>query len=932
MLKYIRYQTCADQNLQRKNEESESVKISRRYKHNMAAFSRTIPSVLPLIASHDPENLSIFVTNAKQINIVNYGTGKTWYSETPEQDMQAEVSAFLASSPYFDLRHGSESEHWLTQPISEQVETVIMFGLGLGYQLQYLIEQIDIKYLIIYEPSLDVVHCSLQAADWHHILQMAEEKGTQLFLQLGNDGSSLPEDFAELLPLLNDDKVFVYRHYFHPIMDEVIRFAFCHSNQYKQLTNKNHVFSPDYSLYNYIAEHNQSVLGNYTPERLNNSDLFEQNLLTLKEYYPQVFSVISDYSPVSWYLVKDGKNQANLLHKKRNALFYDNLESESNSLVSDFESNPLKDDVVLGQQVSNKLGHYIHFQAVQKVQTELQNIITSDTVLPEHVESIIIFGIGLGVHIESLCDGHEISNLYICEPNLDFFLASLHVVDWSKIIRRADQAGQRIYFNLGGDGADYFSDLMAQFYQVGAYSIANTYLLSSYFDAEMHQSISTLRSELSIVLALGEYFDHARYGIAHTYFNLKYRCRFLKLGSEDYDNEPLLSKPLFIVGNGPSLDDSIDYLQHYRDQVILISCGTALKSLHSKKITPDFHAEIEQNKATFHWISQVNDAEYLKSIRLLSINGIHPDTASLFKEVLLCFKSGEPATVLFQPEITKAGYKTKSLSYAYPTVSNLAVNFALMAGFKYIYLFGIDLGYTDINYHHSKLSAYYKTDGSQIYDYKSAHGDGIAAEGNFLPLVYTKREFDVSRKLIEKALMQYSCKVEVYNCSNGVKITGAIPLHPECILLNEPNVSPADIEHFIKNAFFDDLSKFSDEIFSSMDTLELSEAVFRWLEYFDTPVCSIEDARRFIDEQWIFFRSKISNRNSLIFFLFSGTSNYFSSVLTKILASSHESESTCLHSFNIARKIWRDCIQQAHDSFIEQPLELDNVDVSHLFK
>ncbi|MEE2001197.1 MULTISPECIES: 6-hydroxymethylpterin diphosphokinase MptE-like protein [Alkalimonas] len=921
-----------DEDKQKAIEKSVSVEIQQRYKQNISAFNHYIPTIPQLIASHTSQRFSIFGTLAEQINMVDFSTGRTWYGTTPKQEMRDEVRSFLAAAPYLDFHSNALNDHWPTEPLQHQAEAIVMFGLGLGYQLEYLLEQLELKYLVVYEPSLDVVQCSLQAVDWLRILQVAEKSGTQLFLQFDNDGSTLPEDLAELIPLLSGDKVYIYRHYFHPVMDEVMHFAFGHSAQPDHLTNKYQVFLPDTALFNNLPEHNHSNLGNFASSDYTNPSLLEKNLAALEEYYPHVFKEISSYKAINWRLVKDDRDQTNLLHCRRNALFYDDAKQESEFLVDAFEKNPFRDDVILGQKVTKKLSHYIHFTAVEKAQPVIRNIMTGSSALPDDIESMIIFGIGLGLHIEQLCDSHSITNLYVCEPNLDFFLASLHVIDWSDIIQKADISNRRIYFNLGGDGSNYFYDLMAQFYQVGAYSIANTYLLSSYFDPDMQKSISNLRSELRVVLALGEYYDHARYGISHTYNSLKQHHKFLKFHADDYSRASLLTKPVFIIGNGPSLDDAIEYIQLYRQQVILISCGTALKSLHSRGIKPDFHAEIEQNKSTFYWISQVNDPEYLKSIRLISVNGIHPDTAALFKDVLLCFKSGESSTLLFQSTIEKGGYKIMPLSYAYPTVSNLVVNFVLQAGFRYLYLFGVDLGYADLNYHHSKLSSYYKSDGTELYNYKETHGGGMPVKGNFLPYVFTKPEFDVSRKLIEQAIAKTSNKIEVYNCSNGVAIDGAVPLRYESILLGTDFVRDTEIEDFIANAFFADLSPFADSVFSSIDTLSLSESVFEWLAFFEQPIESLEDARRFVEEQWRFLRSKIPDRKNLIFYLFYGSANYFSGVLTKILASASSDEAECLQAFKTICTIWQESILQGHDSFLEQPLKFDDVDVSHYFQ
>ncbi len=52
-----------------------------------------------------------------------------------------------------------------------------------------------------------------------------------------------------------------------------------------------------------------------------------------------------------------------------------------------------------------------------------------------------------------------------------------------------------------------------------------------------------------------------------------------------------------VVGTGPSLNKSLDYLKAIQDKVIIFSCDTAMKILLSHGITPDFVASIERDGA-----------------------------------------------------------------------------------------------------------------------------------------------------------------------------------------------------------------------------------------------------------------------------------------------------------------------------------------------
>ncbi|MCC5853789.1 MAG: motility associated factor glycosyltransferase family protein [Alkalimonas sp.] len=934
MLKYINYQLQDDSELQEQLERNAASQINKTLSANMAAFRHYIPSVIEIVEQNQVQQYSLFCNKHEALNIVDFATGRVLYGEHPKEEIRQEVASFLLSAPYFEIEGSSTDEdRWLTEPVPASIETLIMFGMGFGYQLTELLQQVRIKYLIVYEPSVDMLFCSLQAHDWLELFELAAALNTQIFLQLGNDGSSLPADLAELSAVTTQSKCYLYRHYFHPVMDKVINFAQQNSGNAAVLTSSQQHFMPYDHLYDFISERNPNVLGNSLPDAATLDDaLYQRNMAALAQYYPKVHQAIEQHQAKQWQLVKVHE-QVNLYHSERRALFYQDTEAESTALVDYFVHHPFKDDIILGQKVSGKLKHYIHFTHVSQVEPLINRQLSQQTVLPDEVGSLIVFGVGLGRHIEQLVKQRHIKNLYICEPNLDFFAASLWVTDWAGILSEADEAESRIYLNLGGDGSSYFYDLMAQFYQVGAYSIADTYMLSSYFNPRMQQAISDLRAELKVVLALGEYFDHARYGVAHTYNSLKQKHNWLKYDNRSYKQLPAMELPVFVVGNGPSLDDSIDTLKQYQGRAIIISCGTALRSLHKHGIQPDFHAEVEQNRATYFWVNQVDDPDYLKGINLLSVNGIHPDTASLFKDVFLCFKDGESSTFWFQKGLEKRGVKIASLSYAYPTVTNLVMNYILRLGSKVIYLFGVDLGFIDVRYHHSKSSAYYRDDGSEIYDYQKAHGGGIPAAGNFIPWVFTKREFDVSRKLMEQAISKAGRKVEVYNCSNGVAIKGAVPLHQENILLdNQLGEKEGALKELLDKAFYQVDPTFADDIYTEIDLEAFETTLSEWFELFEVEVIDRESAQQFVETQWKLLRESTSNSKDPTFTLLYGSTNYFGGVLTKLVSSISDEHSDVLDIFNRVRELWCRYLKQAYHEYITEPLKFDDVNVQVLFK
>jgi len=935
MLKFIQYQIEDDTEAQQALEKQVSAGIAKNINRNIAAFREHIPSLVDIINSHQIQQYSLFCTKEQQLNIVDFSTGRAFYGANPQQDVGEELAEYFKAASYFSLSE-ADGLTWRRRPLPNRVDVMLVFGMGLGYHLTELISNCRIRFLVVYEPNLDMLMCSVQTHDWSMLLDTARVLGTHIFIQAGSDASGITGELAELLQFdQNLTDIYVYRHQFHPVMDDVINYLMENSGNPDKLLVAKPLFEGFNNALDYVPERASNTNFHYVEKPFNREicqDFFDKNMKSLKSYYTEIWEVMKNYSPSCWYLVEDGSGKANLYNRKRKALLYSDFEFESEALTEYFINNPFRDDVVLGMKNFGKLWSYLHFRFIDWLSPIMEHTLNKKCVLPDSVDSLIVFGLGLSRHVEKLLENRVVTNLYICEPNLDFFYASLFVVDWSDIFKKVSQSNCRLYINLGGDGSNYFYDLMAQFYQVGAYSIADTYMWTSYYNVNLQQSLRDLRAELKVVLALGEYYDHSRFGIAHTYHSLENKNKFMK-ESFVRINSVTKTAPVFVVGNGPSIDECFDFLKRYRENVILVSCGTVLRALHKCGIRPDFHAEIEQNRATYDWVTQVDDNDYLKSIRLISVNGIHPDTAALFKETLICFKDGEASTYVFKNGLSKLKYETSSLSYAYPTVTNMAMNFMLRWGFSNFYLFGIDLGYVDIRKHHSVQSSYYDSSGEDIYNYQAFHGAGVAVQGNFLSQVYTKPEFDVSRKLLQHVLKHTAHEVHVYNCSNGSKIFGATPLLPENILLDEANlISEFQLSELISETFYDDFVGLGKVIYGKYNPDLLFDGMTEWLSLIESDVSSKDEAKIVIKNQWALISGKAISEDNLMFMLMHGSANYVSAIMSKVASNIKSDNDDFVKAFNYILKYLRIYVEWARDRYRDQPLALDQISVVELFE
>ncbi|NKX20187.1 motility associated factor glycosyltransferase family protein [Alteromonadaceae bacterium A_SAG2] len=937
MLKNIRLHIDKNEEKQTQVEKLNAAYIETQYKANLLAFRTYIPSLVEQISAIQNENVSIFCNKKGQFNIVDYGVGRTLYGLDPVGEIQQQYNNLAnrairvalnsqGNTQYSDAESNEDDLGALSDALSisgyecreelpQRIETLVVLGIGLGLHIGELVKNHSIENLVVYEPELQYFKCSVFCNKWDEILRLANENGVRLFFQLGKDGRNIVNDIEELNVHFSLSQFHVYKHYNIPVFDSIEKA--CIQGNWARLKREGLNFNLSQTPVDYVPRWTQSIdIDRYQDPGEAAQLRRKQNLEAFKKYFPAIYKTFKNYKAEVWVPVEGANGEINVLKKSNLVSWYGvSPRQECNLNFENFSEQPNKDGLILGYK-GKKLKKYLHYQFVNRTEKLLKQVEQEEGTLPETLKSLILFGIGVGYQIETMLETHNVEKLFICEPNKDFFHASLYAIKWDEILADIDENEGRLYINIGDDGTNLFKDLLNQFYSIGPYILANTYFYQSYYNSVLVSSIAQLREQLQVVISMGEYFDHARYGIAQTMEMLNRGAPCLRKNPAQYLSFEDKEVPVFIVGNGPSLDSSIEVIKEWREQALVVSCGTALSSLFRQGVTPDFHIEIEQNRSTFDWCCRVNDFEYLSQISLISVNGIHPDTCNLFKDTFIAFKDGESSTVSALEILGRNNYE--ELQFAFPTVSNLAINLFSKMGMKQLYLFGVDLGFYNQKKHHSEHSTYY-IEGKEVYDYEATNNTSIVIPGNFRKTVFTKYEFKLSKAIIEQSLM--SVDLSCFNCSDGAKIMGATPLLPQLVLLSSSKQQRDDALNAIKRIAFTKAHlptnysemferKFSSEVLKQ----ELSTLIERSEQEFD----SVEEVENFIQFQKEILFNSYKSGCSLLFYLLYGTVNYANALFSRLL-----STKSPVSLFRQANTDWTKLLKQISDSYFSDSNAFD---------
>lgn len=379
--------------------------------------------------------------------------------------------------------------------------------------------------------------------------------------------------------------------------------------------------------------------------------------------------------------------------------------------------------------------------------------------------------------------------------------------------------------------------------------------------------------------------------------NLQERTPFLL---RQRDTRLARDVPVFVVGNGPSLDQSIEFIRAHAEQAIIIACGTAVSALHKAGIRPDIYVAVERTKSSADFLSILNADDFLKDAVFLSVDVIHPECKRFFRRSALAFKPNEPMFGLLYNQLGDA-FVFDSIEYSNPFVGNTGLNYAALLGFKQVYLFGIDNGYKDAGKHHSTLSLYY--DEKQETKVKNHTVGTFPARGNFGGEVRINHLFGLSIHNMASVLRDYP-DLHCRNCSDGAFIEGAEPIRVDELVLSAPALDKIQLLDSLLDSCFRPFDVDSLDFSAALnvpffnDLLDKMRSDWRDVERAQDAIMSLMQRHH---DYLIYL---LLSRESHIYRVLIGSINYFyANLISLILASLDEPSTVLVERLNTALDI-----------------------------
>ncbi|WP_108649702.1 motility associated factor glycosyltransferase family protein [Dongshaea marina] len=504
---------------------------------------------------------------------------------------------------------------------------------------------------------------------------------------------------------------------------------------------------------------------------------FVKNLAVLKKHMPPLFELYKDFEPQKTFLTFDHNDELNLV-SDGGLVYEDRAQQQSCEQAELYLKRPMRSRY-LPTYEEEGFEHYLHIQLMEELFSRREEEIGfpaaeefNEFDTHKLIDFLCMIGSGLGYHIQRIFDSVDVNYFFLYEPDPECFYACLHVIDWQKIIEHCNARGGTVTVTVGGSKFSFMNNVHSCLSQRGTFHVCRIGLYRHYHSEDTDESFEYFH-ELAHRLSSGwGFFEDEILSTQNTFANIKINIPLLK--NNVYSGK-LKKYPVFIIGNGPSLDYSIDYIKNNLKGAIVISGGTATRSLLENGIVPDIHVEVERTYHVAKWLENIKEQNTLSRIPLVAFNNVHPEAMQMFERSYMILKPHDSGNELLCQLLPKNKYN--QMYYSNPTVTNFALALAFEMKMTDIYLFGTDFGYKDKKYHHSRDSAYY----DESWDgYTEEHGGQLRSKANFGDdIIFTESAYESSRAIVEMLIERQryikNRVFKVHNTSDGAKVEGAEP-------------------------------------------------------------------------------------------------------------------------------------------------------------
>jgi len=505
------------------------------------------------------------------------------------------------------------------------------------------------------------------------------------------------------------------------------------------------------------------------PNAAERKQLRQRNLDAFKRFAPATAARLRSFKPAA--ILTFGADGAPDVTLGDNSLYGGNIDAIVAEQVARFRAQPNRISFRPEWAVTC-MAYADPFATRLMRRAEAAGIIFSGTMTGLQSPLLAVFGIGLGRHLPPLIEMTGCRDLHLFDANMEFLALSLQTFDWTPIFETLAARGGGVHFFIEANPAAISHELLAWMRHTAPMAIDGTMVFFHSENPDLVAGVRGIADRIkTLLLDLGFFYDESLM-LKNTVINLRSgRERIYQRG-----DSPISDVPVFVIGTGPSLDREFEFLRDNLHCAVIVSAGTALRSLLLNGILPDIQIETE-NIDVEPVVAETNRQHAVKDIPLIASATTDPKAVAFFDDVRYFFRVPLTPTQVFCDD------HSNCLLDANITVGNAALAFAQELGFRDIYIFGMDMGSRVPAEHHSKDSYHY-TDGAIVVEPDLKFD--IERPANFGGVSYTSVGLSVAMRHIEQSIARHGAARRHFNCSDGSAFKGAGAKRSADIRLTDP--------------------------------------------------------------------------------------------------------------------------------------------------
>jgi len=387
-------------------------------------------------------------------------------------------------------------------------------------------------------------------------------------------------------------------------------------------------------------------------------------------------------------------------------------------------------------------------------------------------DHLVVMGMGLGYLVLPLLEQKLAKQrILIYEPDPAIFSASLHVVDWGRLLASRDD----LFVVIGTDDQQMANEVH-RFFSLTVYEQLQTIFFpgeKSLFpeafkraETTIDSLIRTLFYDFKTRLAEGGMVSQ---NILHNLPHIL-KTRPLRLLSNLFSGQPGI-----IVSAGPSLDANIAHLYRVQDRALIIAVDTALKPLLARGIQPHFTVTADPSHKNYrHLLGTEGRIQHY----LLAESAVSTRIFQDFTQQIFTVSIGKPLLSFCEHVTGPIGELD-----AWGSVVSLAFSFAIYLGLEPLTFIGQDFAYTHMRNHcrhssweESLLLESPSLERLQRFERQSITGQMVEKKDIFGRPVYSSDRLVLYKDYLARRLRSYPNK-NITNSSEG-GILSEVPFLP----------------------------------------------------------------------------------------------------------------------------------------------------------